>query len=70
MSDETVEITVGAIVVLKTGSVAMEVTGIAGLGVDAVASCGWENRAGEAVVEDHPLTALELFDGTNAVPEA
>ncbi len=69
MPDETAEITVGTIVVLKSGSVAMEVTDITGLGVDQVASCAWENRAGAAVVEVHPLTALELFDGTNAVPE-
>ncbi len=65
MPDETVEITVGTAVVLKTGSVAMEVTSISGL----VARCAWENRAGAAVVEEHPLASLEVFDGTNAQPE-
>lgn len=63
MADEDIpSITVRSVVVLKTGSVAMDVVAI----VSGKAKCVWENLAGEGVEETHPVSKLKLYDGENA----
>ncbi len=64
--EETPVIKVHSVVVLAAGSVAMDVRDI----VDGVATCAWENRAGELIIEEHPVADLAIWDGNNAVPEA
>ena len=65
MAEETNEITGGSHVVLKKGSVAMDVTQVR----SGKAYCTWENREGELVEEVHPVSDLTIYDGTNGMAE-
>ncbi|KQT03224.1 MULTISPECIES: hypothetical protein [unclassified Rhizobium] len=66
MEDEKREISEGSQVVLRTGGVAMDVEKV----VKGIAHCFWENRAGERVDARHLVADLDIYDGTNGMPEA